>query len=386
MIASRAILLLFAFLLAAVSAAPLHRRSCRHVSVVKPSPTAAPSKPEPTPDPEVPEEEDPEEPEESETPSRPSSIIAIPSRSASPSKSASGSAPAPSKTPDEPESPEQPTGGLMGKLLPEKVNEFWTTAKGSDKTVSMSDSTLRPHHAMSSLKRDYVEFQGKSTIHAHYNKGSYAYRGPTGGLSFYSPGHSSVDLTKAKEAWFGYSIFFTKDFDWVLGGKLFGLYGGNSDSEAVGCSGGRRSSKCFSTRLMWRTDAQGEFYTYLPPYTDGRFKANKAQCDYPNSDCNPTYGASIGRGNFHFTPGAWYTVSQRVKLNDVGQANGEIELVANGKTVIDLKGLILRDSNEGRIRGIQGQTFFGGSKPQFQAAKGEDVYFADLTVGISQYL
>lgn len=385
MVPSRSILILLAFLFAAVSAAPLHRRSCRHVSVPKPSPTAAPVSidptPEPSPDPEVPEEE----PEEPESPSRPSSIVAVPSRSASPSKSASNSAPAPSKTPDEPET-EQPTSGLMGKLLPRKVNEYWTTAKGDDKTVSMSDSTLRPHHAMSSLKRDYVEFNGKSTVHAHYAKGSYAYRGPAGGLSFYSPGPSSVDLTKAKEAWFGYSIYFPKDFNWVLGGKLFGLYGGNSDGEAVGCSGGRRSSACFSTRLMWRTDAQGEFYTYLPPYTDSRFKANKAQCDYPNSDCNPTYGASIGRGEFHFTPGAWYTVSQRVKLNDVGEANGEIELFANGKSVISLDGLILRDSAAGRIRGIQAQTFFGGSKTQFQAAKAEDVYFADLTVGISQYL
>jgi len=274
----------------------------------------------------------------------------------------------------------------MGKLLPGNVKEFWSTASESGKAVPMNDATLRPHHAMSSLKRDYVQFQGKSTVHAHYAKGSYAYRGPPGGLSFYSPGHSSIDLTKAKEAWFGYSIFFTKDFDWVLGGKLFGLYGGNSDDEAVGCSGGRRSAACFSTRLMWRTDAQGEFYTYLPPYTDSRFKANKAQCDAPNSDCNPTYGASIGRGSFHFAAGSWTTVSQRVRLNDVGQANGEIELFANGKSVIEVKGLILRDSERGRIRGIQAQTFYGGSKTQFQARKDEDVWFADFTVGISQYL
>jgi hypothetical protein len=138
--------------------------------------------------------------------------------------------------------------------------------------------------------------------------------------------------------------------------------GGNSESEAVGCSGGRRSSACFSARLMWRGAGQGEFYTYLPPYTDSRFAANKKQCNVaPESDCNPTYGASIGRGSFSFATGGWTTVSERVKLNDVGKANGELQLFVNGKSVIDLSGLILRDSAAGRMRGIQMQTFFGGA-------------------------
>jgi hypothetical protein len=87
----------------------------------------------------------------------------------------------------------------------------------------LSDKTLRPHHVMTSLSRDYVNFAGKRAIHAHYAKGSYAYRGAPGGLSFYAPGPANVDLTKAKEAWFGYSVYFPKNFDWVLGGKLFGL-------------------------------------------------------------------------------------------------------------------------------------------------------------------
>jgi hypothetical protein len=136
---------------------------------------------------------------------------------------------------------------------------------------------------------------------------------------------------------------------------------------------------------MWRTDGQGEFYTYLPPYTESRFSANRAQCNYKNSDCNPTYGASIGRGTFHFKAGGWTQVSQRVRLNTVGKADGELELFADGKSVIKLGGLILRDSNSGRIRGIQAQTFFGGSKTQFQAKKNEDVYFSDFTVAVVRF-
>ena len=44
---------------------------------------------------------------------------------------------------------------------------------------------------------------------------------------------------------------------WNRGGKLPGLRGG---PDARGCSGGSASDgeRCFSTRLMWRTNGAGE--------------------------------------------------------------------------------------------------------------------------------
>lgn len=111
---------------------------------------------------------------------------------------------------------------------------------------------------------------------------------------------------------------------------------------------------------MWRPEGQGELYTYLPQPTNPGFEANKKICSIPHSECNPTYGASIARGSFKFTPGRWTTVSQRVKLNDPGQANGELELFVGGKSVIQVKGVNMRKDKKGRIRGIQLETFFGG--------------------------
>lgn len=223
---------------------------------------------------------------------------------------------------------------------------------------------------------------------AHYPKGSYNFgHNPQGGFSFYAPGPAAVDLTTAKEATFGYSVFFPKGFAFNLGGKLPGLYGGNSAGEAVDCSGGSRSAACFSVRLMWRENGKGEFYTYLPPFTESRFAANKNVCNVPPlSDCNPTYGASIGRGAFTFATGAWTTISERVRLNDAGQANGELELFVNGRSVIKVGGLILRDSAAGRIRGMQMQTFFGGSHIEFATPKEQDVYFSDFSVAITKKL
>jgi len=223
-------------------------------------------------------------------------------------------------------------------------------------------------------------------MRAHYPKGSYTFgNDPQGGFSFYAPGPDDVDLTTAKEATFGYSVYFPKGFAFQKGGKLPGLYGGDSDSVATSCSGGRRDTKCFSARLMWRAEGKGEFYTYLPPYTISEFAANKKQCKVaPESDCNPTYGASVGRGAFKFATGAWTTVSERVRLNDVGKANGELELFVNGKSVIHVSGLILTDSSEGRIRGMQMQTFFGGSSEDFASPKDQDVFFADFSAAVTE--
>ena len=109
---------------------------------------------------------------------------------------------------------------------------------------------------------------------------------------------------------------------------------------------------------MWRTDGAGEMYTYLPP----SFEANQAVCSVPpKSECNDVFGQSVGRGSFTFTPGKRTTIGQRVRLNDAGQQNGELELFVNGESMFNVTGLVLANATAGRIRGIQMQTFFGGT-------------------------
>jgi len=204
---------------------------------------------------------------------------------------------------------------------------------------------------------------------------------------FYTAGPSNVDLTTAKEVTLGYSVMFEEDFEWNKGGKLPGLYGGDNAEVAIGCAGGRRSPECFSARFMWRSDGRGELYTYLPPYTTPEFAANKKQCTVaPMSDCNPTYGASVGRGAFVFEPGVWNQISERVRLNDAGQANGELEMFYNGQSVMKVTGLMLRDNDLGRIRGIQMETFFGGHTADFASPKDQSAYFSDFSVAITENL
>lgn len=75
-------------------------------------------------------------------------------------------------------------------------------------------------------------------------KGGVGWRWPIGN-------HESAELR--------YTVHFSKDFDWVKGGKLPGLCGGPDN-----VSGGRPATGTngFSARLMWRKDGRGEAYVY----------------------------------------------------------------------------------------------------------------------------
>ena len=152
---------------------------------------------------------------------------------------------------------------------------------------------------------------------------------------------------------------------------------------------------------MWRTKGAGELYTYLPPSK----AANKAVCDIPPfSTCNDVFGASVGRGSFNFGAGMRTTIGQRVRLNDAGAENGELELFVNGESIFTVTGLVIRDQDEGRIRGIQMQTFFGGmllsllcsllssltpplgSDSSWASSKDQSSYFSDFSVAITEKL
>ncbi|KAF8638868.1 hypothetical protein AX17_001924 [Amanita inopinata Kibby_2008] len=154
-------------------------------------------------------------------------------------------------------------------------------------------------------------------------------RRPQGGAEFYA---TPLDITDAWNVTLRYSVFFPIDFDWVLAGKLPGIYGGHG-----GCSGGNAAIDCFSTRLMWRKGGLGELYLYAP-----KDKQTEALCSDSQSVCDTSYGFSIGRGAFHWTAGAWTVVSQTVYLNTPGEQDGSFALDVNGIRVIDRHDIFYR--------------------------------------------
>ncbi|KAG9046057.1 hypothetical protein FS837_005177 [Tulasnella sp. UAMH 9824] len=290
----------------------------------------------------------------------------------------------------------QDDGNISGSvtanaLFPVKgVTNGWSVAKASipqAKDLTLTDKTFIVRKEANTSKRPVVTFNGKKAIRAHMAKGSVTPgTSPAGGFSFYSPGATLngnspiVDLTKANEMTFGYSIFFEEGYNFNLGGKLPGLYGGINDDVAATCSGGRHNPGCWSARLMFRQGGEGELYLYIPPGVN----QNDNKCGKKaNSKCPSTgYGNSVGRGTWKWTPGQWMTVVQRLKLNTPGKADGEAEVFINGKSVLNVGGITWRTNKAAVARGVQMQIFHGGHTKQWASPKDQDVHFADFSVSV----
>jgi len=240
-----------------------------------------------------------------------------------------------------------------------------------------------------------VTEDGVPAMWAHFDKGAYELQtDPSilGGFSFYTPGPASsgttpaVDLAalKAREVSYGYKVKFSSGFEYNKGGKLPGLFGGTSLDVADTCSGGQHAEGCFSTRMMWRPDGQGELYMYIPP------DLNRANLCGPHgtSDCRApssnglTYGASVGTGNFNFTSGAWTDVRQVVHLNTPGQTDGWAAVYVNGATdpAIYIDQISYGSADDTYFYGTQVQTFFGGHDPTWASPQAQDIWFSEFTV------
>ncbi|KAI0085970.1 hypothetical protein BDY19DRAFT_895782 [Irpex rosettiformis] len=191
---------------------------------------------------------------------------------------------------------------------------------------------------------------------------------PQGGADFYA---SPIDISKAKNVTLEYSVFFPADFDWVLAGKLPGLYGGHS-----GCSGGNDARSCFSTRLMWRAEGAGELYLYAP-----KDKQTKALCSAPpQSVCDQEYGLSISRGSFNFASGAWTHVKQTVTLNTPGGQDGGFVLDVNGQEVMRRADVFYRDA---AVLPRRCPSFFGGHEEKYASPRDQYTWFKDFAIIIN---
>ncbi|THH19197.1 hypothetical protein EW146_g1929 [Bondarzewia mesenterica] len=263
---------------------------------------------------------------------------------------------------------------------------------GSISLTPISDTSLGVHKITQPklLTHNVVCFSSSSDIshegerreawEAIYPKGSINPAGEIkGGFGFYLSGPRTFaeQLRDAEEAIMGYEVMFEEGWEWMKGGKLPGIFGGVGNS-AYGCSGGRKNErcKCFDLRLMWRAEGIGELYAYLPLTSSNAAQLLSVP---PSSHQNPDFGISVGRGAWKFESGRWHKVAMRVRLNDVGAENGEVEVYIDGTSVIRAVGLLLRDDPASRIQGMHFQTFFGGNKPDWASPKDQRAWFASIT-------
>ncbi|ORX38393.1 hypothetical protein BD324DRAFT_649765 [Kockovaella imperatae] len=236
-----------------------------------------------------------------------------------------------------------------------------TAAAASETSSSASSST-----SSSSTSSSSSSSSGDTVLRIEYPQGSYSNN--TGGTQF-----NANPLNGTFERMIlAYDIYFSSDYQWVQGGKLPGLKGG---PETFGCSGGSETdgTGCFSTRLMWRTNGMGEVYAYIPTMSIKNF------CSDTGIICNSDYGTSLDRGSFSFVSGQWQTIYLVVVLNEVGVANGVVQLYYNGVQAMNFQNLELRSASS--LAGINGMffsTFFGGSDSTWATPTEQFTYFKNI--------
>lgn len=164
---------------------------------------------------------------------------------------------------------------------------------------------------------------------------------------------------KHEAAEMSYTLRFSKDFDFVKGGKLPGLCGGPENVSGGRPANGRNG---FSARLMWRKDGRGEAYVY--------HKNQKG--DYGDSFAFPA--------DFRFPTGTPVKVRISVSMNTPGKRDGTLRVWIDDKLVVERIEMEWRTVDTFGVDGLYFETFHGGGDLSWAPTKPCWVEFKDIRV------
>ena len=177
-----------------------------------------------------------------------------------------------------------------------------------------------------------VQEAGTHWLRTLYPKGSHG--SDEGGAGWRFPLKAEAGMTLR------YELVFEPDFDFVKGGKLPGLCGGEKT-----ITGGDKCNglEGWSARLMWRKDGRGQAYVYhmnQPSKYGDEF-------DFPKS--------------FHFEKGKPYSIQLRVEMNTVGKRDGKLMVWVNDEKLVERLDMEWRAKADISVDGLLFNTFHGGS-------------------------
>eukprot|EP00121_Abeoforma_whisleri_P017272 Awhi_evm2s15828 len=159
--------------------------------------------------------------------------------------------------------------------------------------------------------------------------------GPQSGVQFFT---DVLNNRFADEAVLQYEIRFRKGFDFVKGGVLPGLQGGNM--ECTTNLNGNTGENCWNVRLSW--GEHGELQSNL---------------DLPGSTTTADQGNTVGQ--YIAESNEWISVYQRVRLNTLGNENGLYELIINGVNVSHINNVVYHSDSHLRINGLIFSAYYG---------------------------
>lgn len=156
-----------------------------------------------------------------------------------------------------------------------------------------------------------------------------------------------------------YTLRFSKDFDFVKGGKLPGLCGGPEN-----VSGGRPADgkNGFSARLMWRRDGRGEAYVY-------------------HKNQKGSYGDSFAfPDDFRFPTNTPVKVRIAVTMNTPGKRDGSLRVWIDDKLFVERRDMEWRSVGAFGVDGLYFETFHGGGDPSWAPTRPCWAEFAEMKI------
>jgi hypothetical protein len=156
-----------------------------------------------------------------------------------------------------------------------------------------------------------------------------------------------------------YQILFPVGFEWVKGGKLPGLCGGQCWTGSSNGPGG------WAGRFMWRANGEGEVLF--------------------NGATTTGYGVDLGRGTGAWSfqaDGLWHTVAERVHMNTPGLTDGYIDVIYDGKQVAHFTGIVFRTDTATHADSLMFSTFFGGHDATWAPSTAQRIDFRSFRITI----
>ncbi|MFK7769371.1 MAG: polysaccharide lyase [Mariniblastus sp.] len=218
---------------------------------------------------------------------------------------------------------------------------------------------------------------------AYGNQGSsLAVKYPTGKYGTKNTGAQwKMDLGDSyEEVLLSYSVKFKRGFDFVKGGKLPGLAGGQSptgNAPADGFNG-------WTARMMWRTAHTGNPGSPKQKTSNAisYAKYDQSGSDGDGKDEDETFFSEGGTPAGQLTElksNRWYEITQRIRMNTPGQFNGVIQIWVDDQLVVDKQDVRFRNVASLGIDQVYFSTFFGGGY-SWRTSKYETAYFDNFMV------
>jgi hypothetical protein len=213
------------------------------------------------------------------------------------------------------------------------------------------------------------------------------------GTIFANPGK----LFPARRATMTFKVKFPPSFDFVRGGKLFGL--SLATRPGAHATGGSWKPKGGSVRLTWKpsdTKGQGIIKGYVYHAVQKAPGKSSGKTAYDRQGVNTKrvmdFAKTEKKGNdvwyskgtkVTVTKGIWHELSLTVVLNTPGRPDGTLEIRCtpeNGQTTVaTLNDFYFRDTGDVLIQEVMLMSFFGGSDQSYAPSRTMTIDFKDFT-------